>query len=213
MKTTSYNTEKEIRIGVLVVIFTISIFTAVRVQELQLSDATNQHETRYNQIVNRYDNFSSLTFPDAVLVKEPVLEVENWMNSNNYWGVKTKNEIPATKEVAESELALEIESWMTNNNYWNGTSEAETAESEPALEIESWMTTSSYFTGTNIVEAVEAEPTLEIESWMSNSNYWSGNTEGNEKELTLDIESWMNSGTYWTGSEEPIKSGNNLANN
>ena len=240
MKTTSYHTEKEIRFGIWFVLFTIAIFTTIKVKELQLNKIYNEEIAGSGQMVINHVNHLALPVLDAKLVEEPALKVETWMSSESYWGTTSNTEIteaePALEveiwmtnneywsasnpaETVESEPAANIESWMTDNNFWIVASNAEVIEAEPLLEIESWMKSNAYFTGTNAKETVETEPVLQIESWMMHEVVLNSQqtaidvNETTEAEFQLVIESWMNSGAYWTGSEEQITSGNELANN
>jgi len=186
MKTTSYNTEKEIRLAILFVLFTIAIFTTIKVKELQLNEISNEEITGSGQMMINQVNYLSLPVLDARLVEEPALEIESWMTSNTYFiGANTE-------EAVEAEPALEIESWMTSNTYFIGANTEEAVEAEPALEIESWMMHEAVLN--NQQPAIDLIETIEDESLLA-------------------IESWMNIGAYWTGSEEQITSGNEKANN
>ena len=84
MKTTSYNATKEIRIGILVAIFTISIFTAVRVKELQLTEATNSNATRSSQILTNNVNIPPMPIFDARLIEEPAPGFESLIKNIEY---------------------------------------------------------------------------------------------------------------------------------
>ena len=80
MKTTSYNAEKEIRIAILVAVFAISIFTAVRVKELQLNETTDFSEARSSQILTN----GNVQMFDARLIEESVPVVETLMKKTQY---------------------------------------------------------------------------------------------------------------------------------
>ena len=101
---------------------------------------------------------------NAIVGSESELQVESWMNSNNYWNGNADKD--------EQELVSKIESWMNNSAYWTGTANTENIEEIPALVIESWMNSDNYWNGNADIE--ERELALEIESWMNNSAYWTG---------------------------------------
>jgi len=156
MKTTSYNTEKEIRLAILFVLFTIAIFTTIKVKELQLNEISNEEITGSGQMMINQVNYLSLPVLDARLVEEPALEIESWMTSNTYFiGANTE-------EAVEAEPALEIESWMMHEAVLNN--------QQPAIDL---------------IETIEDESLLAIESWMNIGAYWTGSeeqiTSGNEK--------------------------------
>jgi len=58
-----------------------------------------------------------------------VLEIENWMNDDHYFGVE------AFQISEEMESQLYLEGWMTNDNLF----QAKVNEEKP-LEMEAWMT-------------------------------------------------------------------------
>ena len=126
MKTTSYNAEKEIRIGILVAVFAISIFTAVRVKELQLNDASNAYQTRSSHVLINKENSPSMPTLNAKLIEEPAPAVGALLKTTEY---------KATAYV-ESEMALERERFLTSNN--------EAADAELALQIKPWMSATEY---------------------------------------------------------------------
>jgi hypothetical protein len=72
------------------------------------------------------DSFLLLLLEDEY---EPVLEMESWMNNDDYFGVET---FQISEEI---ESQLELEDWMTNDNLF----QAKVNEEKP-LELEAWMT-------------------------------------------------------------------------
>src|SRR5665647_739783 len=163
MKTTSYNPEKEIRIGILVAVFAISIFTAVRVKELQLNDATYSRETRSSQILTNNANTSLMPILDARLIDEPVPEVESLIKSIEY----------KASEFVKAEIAAEGQRFMNSNE----------VEAEPAFGVETWMTAIEY----KAADFVNAEMAIETERFLNENNeaVAAGTT---EDESTLAIE-------------------------
>ncbi len=123
MKTTSYNAEKEIRIGLLVAVFALSIFTAVRVKELQLNDATYLNETRSSQIMTNKANTPLMPILNARLIDEPATEVASLMKNIEY----------KASEYVKAEIAAERQRFLNSNNE---AVEAETTKVEPTLAIE-----------------------------------------------------------------------------
>ena len=162
MKTTSYNAEKEIRVGILVAVFAISIFTAVRVKELQLNEATNSNETRSSHILTNNVNSPSMPILDARLIDEPATEVASLMKNIEY----------KASEYVKAEIAAESQRFLNRNN--------EAVETEAALAIEPWMTGNEY----KAADFVNAEMALEAERFLNN-NYEAVETGTTESERTL----------------------------
>jgi len=207
MKTTSYNAEKEIKIGILVAVFAISIFTAVRVKELQLNDTLNADQTRSSHLLINKENIPAMPTLNAKLIEEPAPAVRALLKTTEY---------KATAYV-ESEMALERERFLTSNN--------EAADAELALQIKPWMSATEYkasdyanaemsienegfFSSEN--EAIEAELALQVKTLMTATEYKATDyanadmeleSEGfliseNESELALQIKSWMTATEY-----------------
>ena len=168
MKTTSFNAEKEIRIGILVAVFALSIFTAVRVKELQLTEATNSNETRSGQIMTNSTNTSSMPLFDARLIDEPVPEVEAMIKNIEY----------KASEFVKAEMASETEKFMNVNHT--------ATEAEPALEAAPWMTASEY----KAADFVNAELAIESEKFLN------GNDAANEAEPLIEVAPWMTATEY-----------------
>ena len=209
MKTTSYNAEKEIRIGILVAVFAISIFTAVRVKELQLNEATNAELTRSSQILMNKENIPSMPTLDARLIEEPV-QATVFLKANKYKASEyVKSEMALERErflnsnsdVADAELALQIKSWMSaaeykatdyanadmaleSERFLNG--ENESIEAELALQVKSWMTATEY----KATDFANADMAYESEKILGYEN------EAIEAELALQIKSWMTAAAY-----------------
>jgi len=106
MKTTSYNATKELKIGILVIVFSVSVFTAVRVKELQLNEATEAVHTQSTLISDNNSNAPLVTTPGARLIDEPALKIEPLIEAVKYKAAK----------FVETEMAIEKESFLNSNN-------------------------------------------------------------------------------------------------
>ena len=60
-------------------------------------------------------------------------KIENWMNSNNYWGAYE------TGEITEAETANTVEQWMVSGSVW------ELNSFFAEMPVEAWMTSLSYW--------------------------------------------------------------------
>ena len=192
MKTTSYNAAKEIRIGILLVVFTLAVFTAFKVKELQVNDANNGELTRADRIAVNHTNFPTSPVLEAKLIEEPSLEVNAMMNNIEYnaqifieaeMAIESERFLNSNTEAVEAELALQIEALMKSTEY----NADEFVEADMAIESERFLNSNN--------EAVEAELALQIETLMKNTEY--NAKEFVEAEITLEIENWMNSSEYW----------------
>ncbi|MCF8364045.1 MAG: hypothetical protein K9G70_15640 [Prolixibacteraceae bacterium] len=56
------------------------------------------------------------TFETESNYTEEVLEIEDWMASDDFWGINNTKNIEQISE--NSEKPLEIEEWMTNDELW-----------------------------------------------------------------------------------------------
>ena len=209
MKTTSYNAEKEIKIGILVAVFAISIFTAVRVKELQLNDTTNADQIRSSQILINKSNIPSLPTLDARLIEEPVpaavmLKTTEYKASEyveSEMALEREKFLTSNNEAAYAELALQIKPWMSateykainyanaemaieNERFFNVENEA--IEAELALQVQSLMTATEY----KATEYANADMALESEGFLISEN------EAIEAELALQVKTWMTATEY-----------------
>ncbi len=163
MKTTTYNTGKEIRSRIgLVVILIVAILSTVKINEFYLNKRQLASENKTPQLKSEPVAIVSLPILNAELISDPVLKVEKWMTSDSYWGAGTNI------EQAEAESAID-----NPINRTSGVAE-EILSSVPATEIERWMMVESYWTGQQISsdEVKEDEVPLGIESWMNDPQYW-----------------------------------------
>ena len=142
MKTTSYNATKELKIGILVIVFAVSVFTAVRVKELQLNEATDAVHTQSTLISDNNANAPLVTTPGARLIDEPALKIEPLIEAVEY---------KASKFVS-NDMAIEKERFLNTNN---GTSE-----------VDSWINSAVY----KAADFVNAEMAIEKESFLNSNN-------------------------------------------
>lgn len=113
MKTINYKTAKQIRTAILIAIFSIAIFTTVRIKELQVNEKSTELNTLVSDIEHevprrkRTDYAGLFSFRskrrgistieitnkfipmspnrNTKLLNEPELRIENLINSNYYW--------------------------------------------------------------------------------------------------------------------------------
>lgn len=73
------------------------------------------------------------------VIKEPVLEVENWMINDNCWLVKESAFVVET----DYDKSIAVEAWMLDNNRWLPSFfEYTSTKPENSLKLEKWMTES-----------------------------------------------------------------------
>ena len=83
MRTTTYSTEKEISVGIMIVVFTLAIFTTVKVKELQVNGANNYEEMKTDRTEIYYHSFPLAPVADAKLIDEPLKETETGLSITN----------------------------------------------------------------------------------------------------------------------------------
>jgi len=178
MKTISYHTEKEIRIGIMIAVFIMAVFATIKVRELQLSGTNYTEDMSSNRIELSVSNFSTMPVVDAKLIEEPM---------------KTSEALVTTSHTAnEHELALQLKTMVNNGEYWSD----ENAESnvDLALQMTTWLKNGTYY---NSEEA--GEPTA---TWNENqpgpANIRSINSNTPEKEVASQMRTWMTKGDYWS---------------
>ena len=99
MKTLSYNTEKEIRVGFMIIVIITAVFTTFKIKELQLNDANSVETIRARSLEMTYSNSTSLPLADAKLIDEPVAVAQT----------------PAGVDAASgNEVAVQLKTWMNN---------------------------------------------------------------------------------------------------
>jgi hypothetical protein len=83
MKTLFYNTVNEIRVGMMVVVFTMAIFATIKVRELQLNDVNKIEMLRANAMALSSAVFPASSMTDAKLIEEPVA-INNPLSNENH---------------------------------------------------------------------------------------------------------------------------------
>ena len=144
MKTTTYNAVKEIRVLIWIFVITLSVFTTLRIKELQINEVNEREQMKAEQIELNNVGFPSLRVLDAKLINEPVLEVEAWMNNNSYWGTET------VTKVNEIEPIFEVEALIYNVEYKAN----EYVKAELLIETERWFR-NNFETNNQSVETIE----------------------------------------------------------
>ena len=128
-------------------------------------------------------------------------------------------------EINSNELTIEMKSWMVNSEYWSEpankqieeltaafeNSDNQSESQELAQKMKLWITNSSSWDKEN--DSNVQELALEMKSWMNNNSFWHGKTKIRGHQLAMAIRSWISNSSFWNEAEEPINSGNILANN
>ncbi len=151
MKTLSYHTANEIRIGMMVALFTAAIFASVRIRELQVNDMNSSEKMRSDRIEVIHKSFPILPVADAKLIEEPTYEPGTSLTSTD-----------------EKELSIKMKTWINNNTYWNDETAAN--KEELALQMESWLQDGAYWSKDNPDE--EQLLASQMEAWIGNGEYW-----------------------------------------
>jgi len=135
---TKNNVQKTILRSLAVVLSFVLISFTVNAQDFwkKLLENSSFNEIALAMVEKTNDTSLSDSESDAFLLLlledeyEPVLEIESWMNDDDYFGVEY------FEISAEMENELELENWMLNDNSF----QVEVNEEKP-LELEAWMTT------------------------------------------------------------------------
>ena len=178
MKTISYHTEKEIRIGIMVALFILAIFTTIKVRELQLSDTTYTEAMSANRIELSVSNFSSMPVADAKLIEEPMKASEPMVSAGT----------PAN----EQEVALQLKTMVKKGAYWSD----ENAENNEklALQMTTWLKNGTYFKSDDADEL----QTLNYENQTNPDVNATLDTNTPEKEVASQMRTWITKGDYWS---------------
>jgi hypothetical protein len=190
MKTTFYNAEKEIRIAILVAVFAISIFTAVRANELQLNETTDSAEAISTQILTNGTNLISLPIYEARLIEESVPVIETLIKNTQY----------KAADFVKAEIALEGEKFLGSNS--------RSEEAEPLMPVYEYKAAdfvnaemdkaSEIFFNSNS-ETTEAEPLMtkidykaadfvNAQMAQESERFQNSNTQTEESEAVLTVE-------------------------
>jgi len=158
MKTITYHTEKEIKIGIMVVIFITIIFTTFRIKELQLNNRSYGDPGRADRTELINNPIPSMPLADADLIEEPDPAAVT---------------LKASGAASANELAVQLKTWINDNAYWS----QEEVESDKELDYK--MITSlkngSYFNDETFEElpvSNKAELTTQIKLSLANGDYW-----------------------------------------
>jgi hypothetical protein len=189
MKTITYNTEKEIRVGIMIAIFTVAIFATIKVREFQMKDTYMVEETRADRIEYIHSTIPVLPYADAKLIEEPA-------------------PLAATPTAADAasarELAVQMETWINTKSYWS----QEEVESEKELvhKMTTCLKNGSYFSDETFDELPadnEKELTHKMTTNLKNGTYFSDENldelpVDNEKELTRSMTTTLKNGSYFS---------------
>ena len=178
MKTISYHTEKEIRIGITVALFILAIFTTIKVRELQLSDTTYTEAMSANRIELSLSNFSTMPVADAKLIEEPMRASEPMVSAGT----------PAS----EQELALQLKTMVNKGEYWSD--ENTENNQELALQMTTWLKNGTYFKSVD----TEEFQTFKYENQTNPGGNGTLDTNTPEKEVASQMRTWITKGDYWS---------------
>ena len=178
MKTISYHTEKEIRIGITIAVFIIAVFATIKVRELQFSETNYTEAMSADQIELSLSKFSTMPVADAKLIEEPM----------------KASEALATTSISanEHELALQLKTMVNNGEYWSDEN-AENNE-ELVMLMTNWLKNGTYY---HSDEAGEL-PATRYENQTNPANKGNIDTNTPEKELASQIKTWIIKGDYWS---------------
>ena len=188
MKTITYNTEKEIRVGIMIAIFTVAIFATIKVREFQMKDTYMVEETRADRIEYIHSTIPVLPYADAKLIEEPAPLAAN----------------PTAADAASAnELAVQLKTWINTKSYWS--KEEVENEKELATQMTTCLKNGSYFRDETFDELPadnEKELTRSMTTSLKNGTYFSDETSEeepveNRAALTTQMKLSLASGDYW----------------
>ncbi len=188
MKTITYNTEKEIRVGIMIAIFTVAIFATIKVREFQMKDTYMVEETRADRIEYIHSTIPVLPYADAKLIEEPAPLAAN----------------PTAADAASAnELAVQLKTWINTKSYWS--KEEVENEKELATQMTTCLKNGSYFSDETFDELPadnEKELTRSMTTSLKNGTYFSDETSEeepveNRAALTTQMKLSLASGDYW----------------
>ena len=171
MKTLSYNTEKEIKVGFMIIVIVAAVITILKIKELQFNDANSVETIRASRIEMNNRNSTSFPLADAKLIEEP----------------GTVAQTPVGADVASgNEVAVQLKTWMNNKAYWN----EEEVENEKALtqQMSTWLKNGTFFSDETFGES----STGKVEYQSDNAG------EGYNMELNSQMKTWIAYGNYWS---------------
>ena len=176
MKTTMYNPASEIRYGVLFVVLTIIVFTAVRVKELNVNDEPVSGGLRTGVV---HTGLPVLPILEARLIDEPLAE--------------TPSSLSVISEKAGKELTFQLKTWMEDSAFWSD--EAVISDQEITKEIVNWNSNGTFWDKNN----TELETTLSAGTVNQPATDFQKTVESDSDEAVVarQMESWFNNGEYW----------------
>ena len=182
MKTTSYNAAKEIRLGIWLAVFSIAIFAAFKVKEIQSNEKKIRDSLINEKILANHYGLPSLPIFNTKLTEPTIPEAKIPGNTESSSGNVTENiadeaetEILVVElmtnvkynadDYVKAELSTEAERWMNNVSFKGVEKENEVFEVMPVSQIEALMNTVRY----NARDFVNAEIALETENRVNGS--------------------------------------------
>ncbi len=171
MKAIMVYTEKEIRVGLMIVLILSAVFTTFKIRELQTRDLNKADLFRTELTSANKTIFKPVSEADATLIEEPV----------------TFTQTPARADVASgNEVAVQLKTWMNNKAYWNG----EEVENERALteQMTTWLKNGTFISD----ETFQELPADQAEYQLNNAD------EGYNTELKSEMKTWIACGNYWS---------------
>ena len=178
MKTLSYHTEKEIRIGITIVVFIMAVFATIKVRELQLSEKNYAEGMSADRIELSPNNFSTMPVADAQLIEEPMQASETITTTNT--------------SVNDHELALQMKTMVNKGEFWSD--EIVENDQELALQMTTWLKNGTYYNSDDAGEL----PATKYANQASPANKGTMDTETMDKELASQMKTWINKGDYWS---------------
>jgi hypothetical protein len=188
MKTTTYNTEKEIRIGIMIAVIISAVFTTFKVRELQLTNTYSTETMSMNPIGLTSSSFTSSPLADAKLIEEPAQAAETLETAG---GAGSRDE-----------LAVQMKTWMNNKAYWSD----EQTENEEDLThyMTSCLKNGTFFSDEIFDESPatnEKGLTTKLISNLMSGSYFSNDSFDAPAENTTDLAGQMRltlaSGNFW----------------
>ncbi len=163
MKTLSYNTEKEIRVGIMIIVIITALLTTFKIRELQVNNANSFESVRPGSI-EMTNTLPMMPLADAKLIEEPAPV----SNTSAIKDLATKNE-----------LAVQMKNWINNQTYWN----EDVVENEKTLTLQmtGWLKNGTFYSdetfdnpsaGKVKDQLSNTEIASQMKTWIACGNYW-----------------------------------------
>ena len=178
MKTLSYHTEKEIRVGITIVVFIMAVFATIKVRELQLSGTNYTEDMSTNRTELSLNKFSTMPLADARLIEEPIQASENQTNT--------------AASVNEHELALQLKTWVNSGEYWSN--ENTENNEELTIQMTTWLKNGTYFKSGDAEEL----PTSSLENQSCTVKKGNRDINNPGEDLASQMKTWITRGDYWS---------------